>query len=147
MRATRTLMNRNGSYAETFLILKDGTEISEFNKKISGFLMSKEPTNKGALFVTQYSSKYLYGNYENGVQSGGRIRYVRLFFIIALFTLGQVFDLAGNDFGLLFATFAITRNCSSCRKGHEIIEHGAGRSLELPVLLRFSLSAGMTNMH
>jgi ABC-type antimicrobial peptide transport system permease subunit len=77
----------NGNYAETCLILKDGTDISAFNKTISGFLMSKEPTNNGALFVTRYSSKYLYGNYENGAQSGGRIRYVRLFFIIGLFTL------------------------------------------------------------
>ena len=77
----------NGNYAETCLVLKHGTEISAFNKKISGFLLSKEPTNKGTLFVSRFSSKYLYGNYENGVQSGGRIRYVRLFFFIALFTL------------------------------------------------------------
>ena len=77
----------NGNYAETSLVLKDGTDIAAFNKKISGFLMSKEPTNKGTLFVSRFSSKHLYGNYENGVQSGGRITYVRLFFIIAFFTL------------------------------------------------------------
>lgn len=77
----------NGNYAQTCLVLKIGTDISEFNKKISGYLMSREPTNQGTLFVSRFSNKYLYGNYENGVQSGGRIIYVRLFFIIALFTL------------------------------------------------------------
>jgi len=77
----------NGNYAETSLILKKGTDIKEFNKKISGFLMSKEPANQGILFAKQYSSKYLYGNYENGVQLGGRISYIKLFSLVAFFTL------------------------------------------------------------
>src|SRR6202034_273586 len=34
-----------------------------------------------------YSSKYLYDKYENGVVAGGRITYVRLFSIIAIFIL------------------------------------------------------------
>jgi len=43
--------------------------------------------NKMTLFVSRYSDKYLYGHYENGVQSGGRIEYVWLFSIIAVFIL------------------------------------------------------------
>ena len=39
------------------------------------------------MFLFQYSDHYLYGNYENGVQSGGRIEYVRLFSAIAIFIL------------------------------------------------------------
>ena len=39
------------------------------------------------MFVRPYSSRYLYGNYENGVQAGGRINYVWLFSAVALFTL------------------------------------------------------------
>ncbi|HKP32093.1 MAG TPA: FtsX-like permease family protein, partial [Chitinophagaceae bacterium] len=39
------------------------------------------------LFTRPYSSAYLYGKYENGVQSGGRIEYVKLFSVIAIFIL------------------------------------------------------------
>ncbi len=47
---------------------------------LSGFLFSGHP-------IGGYSSAYLYGNCENGVQSGGRIVYVRLFSLIALVVL------------------------------------------------------------
>ena len=77
-----------GSYAETFLVLKKGTDIERFNKKIEGFLSAKDNSDDNAtLFVQQYSRKYLYGNYENGVPVGSRIIYVRLFSGIALFIL------------------------------------------------------------
>jgi putative ABC transport system permease protein len=77
----------NATPAETYLILKPGTSVDEFNKKISGFLLNKHPGNKSTLFLSQYSDKYLYGRYENGVQSGGRIEYVWLFSLIAAFIL------------------------------------------------------------
>jgi len=77
----------NSGPAETYLILKKGTDINEFNKKIAGYMSSKVPNIKASLFVTRYSDKYLYGHYENGVQSGGRIEYVWLFSIIAVFIL------------------------------------------------------------
>jgi len=79
----------NSGPAETYLVLKKGTDITDFNKKISGYMDSKVPDNKNksALFVIHYSEKYLYGHYENGVQSGGRIEYVWLFSIIAVFIL------------------------------------------------------------
>ena len=78
----------NGSYAETYLILKNNINIDQFNEKITDFLRSKHPTNdKSSLFIQQYSKKYLYGQYDNGVQVGGRIAYVKLFSIVALFVL------------------------------------------------------------
>jgi putative ABC transport system permease protein len=79
----------NSGPAETYLILKKGTDINEFNKKISGYMLSKVPNmkNKATLFVSRYTDKYLYNHYENGVQSGGRIAYVWLFAIIAVFIL------------------------------------------------------------
>ena len=74
--------------AETYLILKKGTDVNHFNKKIAGFLRSKTPTREpSTLFLQQYSKRYLYGNYENGVQAGGRITYVKLFSVIAVFIL------------------------------------------------------------
>ncbi|MBL0744666.1 ABC transporter permease [Chryseolinea lacunae] len=77
----------NAGPAETYLVLKDGTSIVEFNKKISRHLFSKVPDNKATLFVSRYSDKYLHGRFESGVQSGGRIEYVWLFSMIAVFIL------------------------------------------------------------
>ena len=77
----------NSSYAETFVILKKGTDIDAFNDKISGYLSLKDPINKTTLFVSRYSSLYLNDRYENGVQSGGRIEYVMLFSVIGLIIL------------------------------------------------------------
>jgi hypothetical protein len=73
--------------ADTYLLLKKGTDIARFNIKIEKFINKYFPENTFTLFVRQYSSAYLYGNYENGVQSGGRIEYVRLFSIVAIFIL------------------------------------------------------------
>lgn len=72
----------------TFLQLKKGTEIAQFNAKIKDYLQSKQ---KGgsifSLFVRPYSNAYLYGHYENGKQMGGRIGYVKIFSLIAFFIL------------------------------------------------------------
>ncbi|MDN5200993.1 ABC transporter permease [Fulvivirgaceae bacterium BMA10] len=75
-------------HAYTYLVLREGTDIRQFNDKIARFLSSKHPLRaKCTLFVQQYSKRYLHGKYENGKQVGDRIVYVRLFSIIALFIL------------------------------------------------------------
>ena len=71
----------------TYLILKNGTPIQTFNQKISTYLESKNKVKEWSIFVTPYSDRYLYGKYENGVQAGGRIEYVKLFSIIGIFLL------------------------------------------------------------
>ena len=71
----------------TYLTLKNGTDVKEFNKKIAGFIQSKDERANSTLFVRPYSDKYLFNKYENGVLTGGRIVYVRLFSIIALLIL------------------------------------------------------------
>ncbi len=79
--------NWGNSDPNTYVILKRGTRISQVNAKIKNFLRSKDKNSRSDLFMVRYSDKYLYGQYENGVQAGGRISYVRLFSIIALFIL------------------------------------------------------------
>lgn len=69
----------------TYVTLHPNTDIDQFNKKIEGFIKSKDENSNVTLFATPYADQYLYGKYENGVQSGGRIEYVRLFAIIAIF--------------------------------------------------------------
>lgn len=71
----------------TFLTLKEGTNLDEFNKKVAGFIKTKTKDTHRTLFLRQYSDAYLFGNYDNGVQSGGRIDYVIQFSIIAIFIL------------------------------------------------------------
>jgi ABC-type antimicrobial peptide transport system permease subunit len=75
-------------YSETCLLLKEGTNVEQLNKKIAGYLKSKDNSNESVtIFLQQFSDKYLYGNYENGVISGGRIAYVKLFSVIAVLIL------------------------------------------------------------
>ncbi len=71
----------------TYLVLHENTNIYEFNAKIKDFIQTKNPNTSNTLFIRPYSDRYLYNHYEKGVQSGGRITYVRLFSIIALFIL------------------------------------------------------------
>jgi len=77
----------SGSYSNTILVLKHGTDIAQFNSKIASFLKSIDPNSAQTLFVEPFSDRYLYGNFKNGVQAGGQIEYVRLFSFIALFIL------------------------------------------------------------
>ena len=71
----------------TYVIVKPRTNIDQLNNKIKGFIKSKHNNANSALFLTHYSDRYLYGKYENGVQAGGRITYVRLFSIVAVIIL------------------------------------------------------------
>jgi putative ABC transport system permease protein len=72
---------------DTYLLLKKGTDVARFNAKIDKFINRYFEENDFTLSVRPYSSAYLHGNYENGVQSGGRIEYVQLFSVVALFIL------------------------------------------------------------
>jgi putative ABC transport system permease protein len=72
----------------TFIRVKPGTDLAKLDKQIAPFVQKK--VDKGGaheLFLAKFRDRYLYNNYENGVQSGGRIVYVRLFMVIAAFIL------------------------------------------------------------
>ncbi len=71
----------------TYVVLKKGTNVDRFNQKLAGFMQTKLKESNWTLFARQYAKGYLYGKYENGVQAGGRIEYVQLFSLIALFIL------------------------------------------------------------
>ncbi|AXY78132.1 ABC transporter permease [Paraflavitalea soli] len=90
--AFKTIMNMSsdlssGGPFHTYLVLKEGTSVQAFNDKLSAFMKSHSNGNARKLFLKSYGDNYLYGNYENGVQAGGRISYVRLFSLIAIFIL------------------------------------------------------------
>jgi putative ABC transport system permease protein len=71
----------------TFLVLKKGTDIDKFNAKIRNYLTTYWKDNIFTTFVRPYSSAYLHDKYENGVPAGGRIGYVKLFSLVAIFIL------------------------------------------------------------
>ena len=89
------LANWYSNNPSTYLLLKSGTDIDQFNPRIADFSKRKFKEAhgtggleyEGKIFLQRYSQKYLYNTYDNGVQVGGRIQYVRLFSIIALFIL------------------------------------------------------------
>lgn len=71
----------------TYVIVKEGTDVAELQKEIADFIKEKNPNSKEAIFLQQYSKRYLYGRFENGVQADGRITYVRLFSLIGILLL------------------------------------------------------------
>lgn len=77
----------SSSDPNTYILLRQGANADQFNNKIRDFVKRRVSESKTSLFVRPFSEGYLHGNYENGIQSGGRIEYVRLFTIIALFIL------------------------------------------------------------
>lgn len=81
------ILQWGNSDPRTYIVLKNGTNIDRFNARIKTFLESKERKSGNTLFVRRFSDQYLYGQYKDGVQAGGRIEYIRLFTIIAIFLL------------------------------------------------------------
>jgi putative ABC transport system permease protein len=88
--------NWGSNMASTFVVVTPGTDLAAFNKKIKDYTVEKVKSLypgknmeqwEGTLVAKKYSDGYLYNNYVNGRDAGGRIEYVRLFSIIAIFIL------------------------------------------------------------
>ena len=71
----------------TYVLVKASTDIARFNSKIASFIKSRDENSKATLFAQKFSDTYLYSHYENGAPDGGRIEYVNLFSVIAIFIL------------------------------------------------------------
>jgi predicted permease len=71
----------------TYVVLKEHADVSLFNRKIARLIERKSGETSRTLSIAPYSDNYLYGKYENGVQTGGRIEYIKLVSIIAVFIL------------------------------------------------------------
>ncbi|PZR38511.1 MAG: transporter permease [Azospira oryzae] len=84
---TPGVLNWANSGPETFVMIKSGADVEEFGKKIADLITSKTNETHRKLIINPYTDAYLYGNYENGKQAGGRIEYVIVFSLIALFIL------------------------------------------------------------
>ncbi len=74
--------------AVTYVLLDEQAQLEKVNTKIKTIHQQKVADSDITYFLQAYADAYLYGRYENGQAVGGRIDYVRLFSIIALFLLG-----------------------------------------------------------
>ncbi|MVM33797.1 FtsX-like permease family protein [Spirosoma sp. HMF4905] len=87
--------NWDSNRITVYITLKEGVDADKFNAKIKEFVRDKFKAANGTknlhwigrLFLQRYSDKYLHNVYVNGVPTGGRIEYVKLFSVIALFIL------------------------------------------------------------
>src|SRR5690606_23924729 len=71
-----------------YLMLEPNVASADVNRKLKHFLKTKtDENNTNELFLQSFGDRYLYANYENGKQAGGRIEYVRLFSVVAIFIL------------------------------------------------------------
>ncbi|GGB18725.1 ABC transporter permease [Puia dinghuensis] len=81
--------NWGNSNLLTFVTLKPGVPLAEFDKKVANIIISHlkpgEATNK--VFAQPYKDAWLYSKAENGQYVGGRIELVRMFILIAVFIL------------------------------------------------------------
>ncbi len=74
-------------YARIGVVLHPEASVEKVNTHLSEVLHDKQESDRVNLFLASYSGRYLYGKYQQGVQAGGRIEYVRIFAIIGLFIL------------------------------------------------------------
>jgi predicted permease len=81
------VVNWGNSGPQTFVVLSESADVKQFRSKVEDFIRTKSDAKHRKLLVTKFSDGYLFGNYENGVQAGGRIEYVTLFSIVAIFIL------------------------------------------------------------
>ena len=71
----------------TYVVLQEQAKPGVFTDKIADLIKANDPNSRNTLTARKYSDQYLYGNYENGVIVGGRIDYVKLLAVVAIFIL------------------------------------------------------------
>jgi putative ABC transport system permease protein len=74
----------------TFVQLRKDADAKKTEAKIREFIYRYQPKNEGSrteLALQPYPEKYLYSHFKNGYVDGGRIEYVRLFTMVAIFIL------------------------------------------------------------
>ncbi|WP_183565158.1 ABC transporter permease [Mucilaginibacter sp. SP1R1] len=82
------------SWFQTFVQLADNADINQVSAKIKNLKLDALTSTHNAdaryrslLFLHPMSKWYLYGEFKNGINTGGRIQYVWLFGIIGIFVL------------------------------------------------------------
>src|SRR5678815_4014279 len=70
-----------------YVMLAPNASSDKVNEKIKNYLKTKNKDSNVELFLQNYGESYLYSDWDNGKQTGGRIEYVRIFSIVAVIIL------------------------------------------------------------
>ena len=70
-----------------YVLLAPNTSVDKVNAKIKGYIKTKDKQSNVDLFLQNYGESYLYSDWHNGKQNGGRIEYVKIFSIVAIIIL------------------------------------------------------------
>ncbi|HMH34696.1 MAG TPA: ABC transporter permease, partial [Puia sp.] len=77
----------NNTGPHNFLLLKKGTNLAAFNRKIAGVITKNSGDTTRSAFASLFSDIYLHDTFNHGSRVGGRVEYVKLFSLIAAFIL------------------------------------------------------------
>ncbi len=102
-------------YSQIMVVLNPSASVDAVDQKITAIMQEKNDYDKVSLKLVPYSSLYLEGNFENGIQAGGRIDSVNLFSVIAIF--------------ILFISCINFINLSTAKASHRTKEIGVKKSL------------------
>ena len=70
-----------------YVMLAANTSVDKVNAKIKNYIKTKNKESNVELFLQNSGESYLYSNWDNGKQNGGRIEYVRIFSVVAIIIL------------------------------------------------------------
>lgn len=87
VRANEWMKSWNVDNLITYVMLRSEASRSTVDGKIKNFIRKHQPESQADLFLQPYPEVYLHSEFRQGVQQGGRIVYVRLFSVIAVFVL------------------------------------------------------------
>jgi len=71
----------------TFIMLRKDAHAASLAAKLLDEVKTHVEKTTVKLFIQPFEEAYLYGDFDNGIQHGGRIEYVKIFFIVAVFVL------------------------------------------------------------
>jgi hypothetical protein len=77
----------NNTGPHNFVLLKKGTNIEVFNKKIADLITKNSGDSTRSAFAAKFSENYLLNTFDHGSKVGGKSEYGRLFSLIAIFIL------------------------------------------------------------
>lgn len=80
----------NGSF-DVFLTIKDQTQVASVSdrllEEINTHTVDNDAAGNEQVVMQKFQDTYLYSNFDNGIVNGGRIDYVRIMLVVAIFIL------------------------------------------------------------
>jgi len=76
-----------GHGPQNFVLLKEGTDIRSFNKKVENIITTHTGDTSRKVVAAKFSDGYLHNYYDNNTATAERMEYVNLFTALALFIL------------------------------------------------------------